>query len=71
MIALCTRCADRISECYELYPVEDGRICFLCNSLYGTLYDITPKRMPQRGRRAASAGTRADRQAYEKGRRWA
>ena len=71
MIALCKRCVDRISECYELDPVEDERICFLCNGPDATLYDITPKRMPQRRRRGASAGTRADRQAYEKGRRWA
>lgn len=71
MIALCTRCADRISECYELEPVEDGKSCFLCNGSDATLYDFTPKRMPQRGRRGASAGTRADRQAAEARRRWA
>lgn len=71
MIALCQRCADRISEVYTLDPVEDGKSCFLCSSPDATLYDFTPKRMPQRGRQAASAGIRADRDAYEKGRRWA
>lgn len=71
MIALCTRCADRISECYELNPVEDERICFLCNGPDATLYDFTPKRMPQRRTKAASAGTNADRQAAEARRRWA
>ena len=71
MIALCQRCADRISECYELDPVEDERICFLCNGPDATLYDFTPKRMPQKKARAAGAGTYADREAYLNRRRWA
>lgn len=71
MIALCQRCADRISEVYTLDPVEDGKNCFLCSGPDATLYDFKPKRMLQRTRRSASAGTQADRQTYEKGRRWA
>lgn len=71
VIALCTRCAGRISECYELDPVEDGKSCFLCSGPDATLYDFTPKRMLQRTRRSASAGTHADRQAADARRRWA
>lgn len=71
MIALCQRCADRISEVYTLDPVDDGKSCFLCSGPDATLYDFTPKRLLQQTRRGASAGTQADRQAANARRRWA
>ena len=69
MISLCQRCAGKISDRYTLVPVRDGESCFLCHGGGATVYEFTTKRVNRP--RTASAGVNADRQAYERGRRWA
>ena len=71
MIALCERCAGKISDAYTLVHVREGKECFICHGTDAMLYDFIPKRVLQRKQATVSAGTRADRTAYESRRRWA
>ena len=69
---LCPRCAGKMADSYEARAHTDmPAVCAMCGD-NGYLYDLEQKRKaaPER-RRAGSGYSAAERERYEKRRRWA